>query len=463
METEQHTQGSADNTNMPNHPHVPPTLSHSGEDPKNKKKLLLVIILVVALLVAGGAAYMMMKDKKKDEPAQNNTPAQAVTDVVGDAFSTDPIAKGKYLSYNNCEGEGSKKLESAPMKMSDVSVILPYGLVAGGHVTPVDHQYYYGKNQSAAASTYDVLAPADGTVVSVEARSKGGNKYDYRVVISYSCTFFSYFDLVNTLSSDFAAKMPSGYETINGPQKVKIPVKKGDVLAKIGGQSLDFAVWDTTKTLSGLLVPNAYNNYEPWKVHTVKPLDYFSDAVKTEVLPYYVRSVEPRDGKLDYDVDGTASGNWFKTGTNGYIGAFSEGDWSSQTYADGHLSIAPDLYDPTGWVFSTGAINHGTQYGIKAPTPMPDKLDTTSGAVKYQLVQLEHVDQAGKKWLGATVPTSIKLSTSGASMGTVLVQLTAKREIKVEVFLGKTPAQVSAFTSAATTYTRGDDAKIMVR
>jgi hypothetical protein len=39
-------------------------------------------------------------------------------------------------------------------------------------------------------------------------------------------------------------------------------------------------------------------------------------------------------------------------------------------------------------------------------------------------------------------------------VGTVLFQLTAKRELKVEVFPDKTAASVSAFTSAAKTYRR---------
>lgn len=210
-----------------------------------------------------------------------------------------------------------------------------------------------------------------------------------------------------------------------------------------------------------MLVARAYNNTEPWKVNTVEPTNYYTDEVKAAVLPYYVRSATPRDGKLDYDADGKAVGNWFKKGTNGYIGAFKSSDYNPQSYADGHLSLAPDFLDPTGWVFSTGAINHGTQYAIKALSIAPDQVTTTGGLVKYQLAQLEHVDQTGSNWLGLTVPTSIRLSAA-ANQGTALVQLTAKRELKVEVFVGKTPAQVTAFTDNAITYTRGDDATVMM-
>jgi hypothetical protein len=430
---------------------------------KNPKKMIMIGVIALVVIAVGVGLFLTLGGKNKE--AKNKTDAKAVGSVEeagGDPQSTDPVARGKYLSLSSCTGTGDKKLGSAPMKASDISIIEPYGLVAGGHVTPVDHEYYYGKDQSASPSTYDVLAPADGTIVSVEARQKGNGKADFRVVISYSCTFFSYFDLVNSLSEEIAAKMPSGYATINGPQAVKIPVTEGQVLAKIGGQSLDFAVWDTTKTLSGLLVAKAYNNAEPWKINTVAPLDHFSDTAKASILPLYVRTAEPRDGKFDHDIDGTASGNWFKKGSNGYIGAFTEADYSSQTYADTHLSIAPNFIDPNGWEFSTGAINHGTQYAIKAPTTIPSKVDEKAGIVKYELAGVGYKDQTGTSWSGKNVPGTLTLNPT-TSLGTALVQLTAKRELKVEVFLGKTPAQVSAFTDAAVVYTRGDEATTMTR
>lgn len=414
-----------------------------------------VLLVVVVVTAVGFVGYTVFK--------KNNRPGHPKVASDSKQYATDAVSRGKYLSKNNCSGEGSKKLGSGPMDPKDISIIEPMGLVAGGHVTPVDHQYFYAANQKAAASTYDVLAPGDGTLVTVEVRPKGApGVYDVRGVISYSCTFFSYFDLANSLSDDVKAKMPTGWETANGPQAVNIPVKQGQTIAKVGGQSLDFAVWDTTKTLKGLLVADAYNNYEPWKVNTVAPLDYYSKDVKEALLPLYVRSVEPRDGRIDYDIDGKAAGNWFKKDTNGYIGAFKEADFSPMTYADGHLSMAPDFLNPgSGWAFSTGAINHGTQYAIKNPSVAPDKLDQSSGLVKYELASYEHVDETGNKWLGARVPKSIKLNTGGSTMATALLQITGKRELKVQVFPGKTAGQVSDFTDAVT-YTRGDEATTMM-
>jgi len=411
-----------------------------------------ILLFLVVLGVIGAIGYKVLSKEKKD-PGTNSA-----------QFSADATERGKYLSKDNCDGTGSKKLGSGPMRPSDISTILPYGLVAGGHVTPIDHQYFLGKDQKAAPNTYDVLAPSDGTLVTVEVRPKGQpGVYDVRGVISYSCTFFSYFDLANSLATDIAAKMPAGWDTKNnGPIAVDIPVKEGQVIARIGGQTLDYAVWDTTKTLSALLVQKAYSNYEPWKTNTVSPTDYYADEVTNSLLPHYVRSVAPRDGKLAYDVEGKAVGGWFKKGTNGYIGAFKEKEFNNMTYADGHLALIPDYLDPAGWVFSTGAIKHGSQYGIKSPSVAPDKLDTSSGVVKYELTGYEHKDETGSKWLGASVPKSVKLNTTGATMATALVEMRGKRELKVEVFEGKTASQVSGFTDNAITYTRGDEATTMM-
>jgi hypothetical protein len=423
-------------------------------DQKGFAHVGLLLLVVVVVGAVGFTGYTLYKKKNPAHPKVASDSKQ---------YASDPVSRGKYLSKDNCSGEGSKKLGSGPMRPADIGIIEPMGLVAGGHVTPVDHEYYYAKNQSAPKSTYDVLTPASGTLVTVEVRPKGApGVYDVRGVISYSCTFFSYFDLANSLSDDVKAKMPSGWETKNGPQAVNVPVTEGQVIAKVGGQSLDYAVWDTTKTLQGLLVPDAYNNYEPWKINTVAPLDYYSTGAKTALLPFYVRSAAPRDGRIDYDVDGKAVGNWFKQGTNGYIGAFKEADFNPMSYADGHLSLAPDFLNPSsGWAFSIGSINHGTQYAIKNPSVVPDKLGASSGVVKYELASYEHLDETGAKWLGTRVPKSITLNTKGSTMATALVQMTGKRELKVQVFVGKTASQVDGFTDA-TTYTRGDEATTMM-
>ena len=380
---------------------------------------------------------------------------------LGNVNSTDPVEKGKALSGGACSGTGSKKLGSAPMHPNELSIIVPYGLLAGGHVTPVDHQYYWGTEQFSAPDKYDVLAPGDGNIVTIQYRDRsqeGGKvKGDYRVVISYSCTFFSYFDLATSLSPDIQKQLPTGWEQgSNRNLNVKIPVKQGQVVGKIGGQGLDYAVWDTTKQLKNLLVPEAYNVAEPWKIVTVSPLDYYTDELKKQVLPFYGRTAEPRDGVIDQDVDGKFIGNWFVEGTYGYAGS---AQFTGGEYYKAHLAMVRNLYDPSSFMFSIGEYaGQPTQFAIKNASVTPDKADASSGIVKYELAQVAYVDENGAGW-NAAKPAKKVTVVPAASKGTALVQMLENRKIKVEVFPGKTPAQVSGFTDAAKIYTRGEDAK----
>lgn len=429
-------------------------------------------------LIGGGIAVVIIATavvlvKTHNRNATGATGAQGTTTSqrqsgsdLGDANSTDPIERGKALSNGLCTGTGSKPLTSPPMNPTDVSYVVPYGLLAGGHVTPIDHQYYWGTVPMGNPDSYNVLAPADGTLVDMSYRPHpDGSKVkgDYRAVISYSCTFFSYFDLATSLAPDIESQLPSGWETQSDHHtNINIKVKAGQVIAKMGGQSLDYAVWDTTKTLAHLTVPVAFNNAEPWKINTVPPLDYYTDTVKNEVLPLYLRSAEPRDGVIDQDVEGAAAGSWFLQGTNGYAGAFDHGE-SAQGYWSGHLALVHDLYDPTSWVFSIGSYNGGEakQFGMKSPSPSPDQLTTKSGVVKYELGEWQHVDDTGNTWTGEVAPKGAIKFKAGPTQATALVQLVAAHQLKIEVFPGKTPTQVSDFDSNAKTYDRGDNAKMI--
>ncbi|MEW6161010.1 MAG: hypothetical protein AB1813_26570, partial [Verrucomicrobiota bacterium] len=167
----------------------------------------------------------------------------------------------------------------SPLRIEDIQKILPMGLMVGAHVTPSDHQYYVLKEMDSDRFRYDVFAPADGFVVMVQHRvAMQGNdgpkeRDDYRLVIEHSRTIWSYYDLLTRLDDallvHWGGKYPRGQN-----QWVRIPVKAGQVIGKIGGRTLDFAVVNSQSTLKGFVVPEHYAR-EPWKIHTVDPFDYF--------------------------------------------------------------------------------------------------------------------------------------------------------------------------------------------
>jgi hypothetical protein len=274
-------------------------------------------------------------------------------------------------------------------------------------------------------------------------------------VIAHSCTFFSNYLFTGSLAPAIRARLPKGWDRKNNAVAPNIAVRRGQVIAKTGGGVwLDFAVWDTRKTLH-FLEPAAYNNAEEWKINTVPPLNYFTSNVKRQILPKYVRTASPRDGKIDYDKDGTALGNWFVAGSNGYAG--SRNPERGQYYRS-HLALVYNFVDPTAIMFSTGSFNgQPRQFAIVGNAPDPAKVSRRSGVVKYELGELQYTDGQGNPWDENHYATGIHVRT-GPTQGVLLIKVLAKRKMRVEVFPGKTPDQVSGFDAHARTYNRGQDA-----
>ena len=430
--------------------------------------LLLVAVVIAIVGLAGWKVYQ----------ANKPLPKQSASGKVVSYNQTESRA----LTSGNCSGAGSVNI-GPPMPLNEVSFVLPYGEVVGGHVTPIDHQYYNGLlANSALRDTYDVIAPADGNIVSVQHRGDKVNtpphtvdipsSDEYRIVIAHTCSFLTYVDLVTSLDANIKSKVPA----LSGGQgaTVKIPVTKGEVIGHIGGQTLDFAVWDLSRPLQGFVDYADYSG-ESWKPYTAPPTDYMDSSTKAAVVAKYVRTAAPVDGKIDYDIDGKLIGNWFLQGSGGYHAASN----TAQNYWVGHLSIAPDNIDPSVYIASIGnydlypkpagysggsggptstATNGGSkdaeQFMIKSATSNPATAGQSSGLVKYELTGKTYLLTNGVQWDNASFATGIRASAAGGIQGVILAQLTGARTLKFEAFPGETAAQVSGFDGNAKTYTR---------
>lgn len=425
-----------------------------------KHGVMVVVSVVVILVAAVGVFSLLLKGKGIDTFSEGVSEFTKSSEMqfTGNpdelANSTDPVEKGFFLSGGQCEGEGSKELTHVPMDPNDIGVIVPHGLMVTTHVTPVDHQYYYQTNPSAPKDTYPVYAPADGMVVGVEHHEEGDERW--RIVIMYSCTFFSYYDLLTDFAPELQAQLPADWGP-NNQGNIRIPVKAGDVIGSVGGQSLDFAVWDTTVSLPGLLYSTAYNNAEPWKLHTVSPLAYFSDDVVAQLRPKYVGDSSDPDGKLDYDIAGKAIGNWFAEGTNGYLGSTQFGG-GSEGYYQGHLTLAYDNVDTSALTVSIGDFEgRPRQFTVSGEALDFADVDVSSGVVKYQLAERHFLDARGVGWNGSVFTESVQL-VPGTVVGTLLIQVLPEDQLRVEYVSGKTPDQVSEFSEHAKVYDRGQNA-----
>jgi len=349
-----------------------------------------------------------------------------------------------------CKSTGTVTFTSPPMKIDQIELIEPIGLMIGGHVTPIDHGYYYAKNWIPGSNRedpsvfVDVLSPATGVVTSVQSMPQeyaSSSIGDYRIVIHHTCSFYTIYIHVNQLSEKLQAIVDRGKTT---------KVEAGEMIGRAPAST--FAVHNDDITLPGFIVPETYSG-EPWKLHNVDMFDFFEEPIRTQLLDRNIRQKEPRGGKIDYDIDGKLVGNWFEENSNGYEGKkeYQRG----QGYWKTHLSFAYDGLDPELIIVSMGDYNgEAQQFAVKGNTPDPKDVDKTTGMVKYELVSFDYFTEEDKLWGRQTFAKIKKAYGNEHIDGTVLVQMLDDRKIKFESFPGKKASEVSGFTEKAKMYTR---------
>ena len=357
------------------------------------------------------------------------------------------------MSHGTCEGDGPGRLTAAPMNPEDLAQILPMGMMTGGHVTPIDHQYYSPRVFNSAPDSYEVYAPFDGYIVSAGLESEKVTPPDkISLVFEHSCSFWVVYNLLTSLTPDLAREIPL---VADSGVSVRIPIRSGQLIGHIGGRTLDLDVVNADITLGGFVNPDDYAA-EPAKVHVVDPFDYFDEPLRSQLLAIDLRAAHPRGGKIDHDVDGRLIGNWFQEGTNGYMGFFPDRDPRPMYYSKTHLAIVPDGIDPNTFTVSLGLLlpNEQSQFGVLGNGPDPAQVTVATGLVKYELVQIDYADATGQRWSRMSYAPEVHRHDSQDVRGTVLIQMLADRRLKLELFMGQRAAAVHGFTGAALLYGR---------
>ena len=368
----------------------------------------------------------------------------------------------EYREFVGCSGTGPVEFDQPPMRYEDFLWIKPYGNLSGAHVTPTDHMYFEPRDRSLGADAYEVRAIGDGVIyrltprdTHVDARKKGR---DWRMDIAHTCSFHSYFDLLTSIAPDILVE----WEKTEGETSLGwngIPIKSGQLVGMIGGKTLDFAVYDYEVVLEGFIFPEHYSR-EKWKKHTADPFPYFSPDVRELLLEKSLRKVEPFAGKIDFDIDGTLSGNWFEMDTNWFSGK------EKRRYWEGHLAIVPNHIDPTAWMFSIGSWpdeksaapdgSGAANFIIINSEPNPMSVGVNEGPVKYDLAEYSYclVNDLSNCSKSQTPENQLLALPSSDSVGVVLLQMIEDRLLKIEVFTGEDISDILNFTSNAKLYER---------
>jgi hypothetical protein len=368
--------------------------------------------------------------------------------------------KDNWRGSSACRGKGPGRLTASPIALNDIAFIQPMGLEAGGHVTPIDHGYFYTKGAVATPPQQTpVYAPLTGNIstvtrtVRLNGQSHAPTYDDDAVTIEATCTFRVRFSNLVRFAGGLGDAI--GELQANQTKDPNYAVKAGELIGYTGlptAYGIDVWVEDDDLTLTGFINPAQYTAAEVWKTHMADLFDHTQEPLRSQLLALDERDASPRWGKIGYDIDGRLVGNWFRVGSGGYRGLnpMVEGYW------EGHLAVVYDGNDPGQIDVSIGNYQGAArQFAVIGNSPDPANVAESTGLIRYELGVVETYALAtGQRWDGKAYVPHIRTRASGGVIATVLMQMMAARSLKLEIFPGKSASQVAGFDANAVMFER---------
>jgi hypothetical protein len=426
------------------------------------------LLLVTAILIAAcGPVAGSIRPQPSPTPTGSVLPSMTPTGnglppcATVTATGCDPTKLlGRGQGSSGCVGKGPGTITASPIAVDDLGLIQPMGEMIGGHVTPIDHGYFYARASMATpprqTAVYSPLA-GNVAVATRTVRQHGiGNvpTYDdYAITIEATCTFRVRFSNMTGFSGALGTAV--GQLQANESKSPNYAVTAGELIGYTGpptAYGIDVWVEDDDLTLTGFINPAQYTAAEAWKTHMADLFDHAQEPLRGQLLGLLMRDALPRWGKIDYDIDGKLVGNWFRVGSGGYAGlaAMREGYW------DGHLAVAYDANDPEQIDISFGNYQGASQqFAVIGNTPDPATVDISTGLVRYQLGSIEYYSgSTGQVWDRRSYLPHIRTRAGTTVMGTVLMQLMATRSLKIEIFPGTSAGKIVGFDASAVMFER---------
>lgn len=287
--------------------------------------------------------------------------------------------------------------------------IVPLGNMGPwGHTFPTDHAYVYHHLSTGAFTPVPIQAPAAGTINNTYPGTNG----EVKVWVKVNSRYTYYFDHV-VLSSAF---------------HIGSHVDAGTVIGVSSGVAFDFAVRDLA-TAQSFITPARYG-FDT--LYAQSPWQYFVEPLRSALYAKVQRTGADRDGRINYDVSGTLSGNWFDSDLTiaGSVGA----DMSIGTR---ELAFARDVQFPDRQRISVGGLGMTGLYGVPPESPDFASITPSSGLVTLRLL---NTGEPGG-------PPGI------TQQGLLLVQMVDATHLRVEA-VAETLKTAATFSSAAVTYVR---------
>jgi hypothetical protein len=270
-----------------------------------------------------------------------------------------------------------------------------------GRALPTDHIYFASADPNAGESPVArrtaFFAPADGTVRDVITHLPSA---DVKVVVRATTTIVYYID-------HLIPEVAIGRGT---------QVTAGQRLGTTGSSfDSDLGVINDSVMLA-FANPSRYGSEF---LHTDAPLKFFEEPLRSQLYAK-VRAIGPDlDGRVDFDVIGRLSGNWF-----------SEGDSTPLAFIDNTYDSGEVRISVAGGVSQVGV------FAIAATDPLPRDVSVATGKVRYTITRAQ---------------TGPPISSTGPA-GRMLVQMLGDQRIQVEIF--SLSASADDFTGSARVFVR---------
>ena len=330
----------------------------------------------------------------------------------------------------------------------DIDRVVNFQGIGNLNVLPEDHGGFFTPQEGwYQEPTVPVYAPADGKIFRVSQRwypsfAPYGDDFDLFMRVSTTITVgYAHMSALSDEILEAAGPAASGFEGAD----VDIEVQAGQILGYVGTQgALDWHLKDSAIQPS-LLRQDRYP--DGWGDAACYH-EYYDEPLRGQLLAITERTVEPRCGKIDYDIAGRIIGNWFWEAEVPTPQAFN--DYST------HLAIVYGQIEGDRVAISDGiAIRPESphlgdeRYGaarvfwVKNNEPKPETIGVAEGLVKYEIMEAPPLAPIGER---PPLDPTIK--------GVFLVQLIEPGRLKVERVMGKTADEVAGFSIAARIYVR---------
>ncbi|HUT79800.1 MAG TPA: hypothetical protein VMZ29_01250 [Candidatus Bathyarchaeia archaeon] len=229
-----------------------------------------------------------------------------------------------------------KPFTSYPVDLDRLQNIVPLGnLNPPGHTYPTDHMYFF-TDTMIYPDGFEIYAPGNITMTRISKITynppQGTTSEDYTIDFSVCKHVTGRFGHINNLSialldltGEFGEEYGDQVESYEIDGRIFTSYKKSITLNLLSGQLLGRAgqgggydFWLKDDRVELIWVNNDISrNFQ----HTVCPLDYFTDALKTNLVAKLGgwMGLDPPGycGRIDFDVPNTAQGIWTTVGYTG--------------------------------------------------------------------------------------------------------------------------------------------------